>query len=47
MHNFVIFMILVKNTPYKMVAMVTSEVHKITYLYFFDNQEVETKSQKV
>ena len=31
----------------KMVAMVTSEVQKITYLHFSDNQEVETKSQKV
>ena len=30
-----------------MVAMVTSEVQKITCLYFSDSQGVETKSQKV
>ena len=40
-------MILVKSTLNKMVAMVTTEVQKITYLYLPDNQEVETKSQKV
>ena len=38
-------MILVKSTLNKMVVIVTSP--KITYLYFSNNQEVETKSQKV
>ena len=40
-------MILVKALSSKMVAMVTSEIQKTTYLYFSDNQEVEIKSQKV